>query len=195
MKYIIRSALFVLLTFSLPFSLLAHAATENYTFDPMHTYVLWHANHFGFSNPSGKWLVNGALAFDQNNLKNSKVNVTINMADLVTAIPKLDEHLKSKDFLNAPLFPTSTFVSNKIDVIDKHTLKVHGTLTLHGISKPVALNVIINKIGISPITKKMTVGFTANTILKRSDFGITTYLPGISDQVKINIEAEAYKAG
>lgn len=178
-------------TFFLSFTLSAQAA-DTYTLDPNHTYVLWHINHFGFSNPSGKWMAQGTLVLDEANPQNSKVNVNINLATIVTGIKELDEHLQSPLFFDVKQYPTATFVSDKVDVTGKNTAKVHGILTLHGASKPITLDVTLNKIGISPITNKKTVGFTATTQLLRSDFGITTLLPGISDEVNINIESEAY---
>ena len=66
-------------------------------------------------------------------------------------------------------------------------------LTLHGVSKPITLDVKLNKVGVSPINDKMTVGFTATTMFKRSDFGMNSFLPGVGDEVKIDIEAEATK--
>ena len=153
--------------------------------------MLWHVSHFGFSSPSGKWLANGTLILDETKPQNSKVDVTIQMDSLSTGIEKLDKHLKSKDFFDASQFPTATFVSNKVSVTGKKTAKVYGTLTVHGVSKPVVLDVTLNKMGVGPISNKKTVGFTAKTELKRSDFGVKAYLPGLSDLVKINIEAEA----
>lgn len=189
----IKTPLLVLLL-CLLFSMPSIAATETYKIDNNHSYVLWHASHFDFSHPSGKWMVNGTLALDEAQPQNSKVNVQINIASLDTGLQELDKHLKDKLFFNVSQFPTATFVSDKVDVTGKDTAKVSGILTLHGVSKPVVLNVKLNKMGISPITDKKTVGFTADTTIKRSDFGITTFLPGISDNVKIDIEAEAYLA-
>lgn len=168
-------------------------AAETFTFDPMHTYVLWHINHFKFSNPSGKWFAEGSLILDEEKPQNSKVNVVIHTANIVTGIPELDKHLMGPLFFDVAKFPTATFISNKIDMTGKKTAKVHGILTVHGVSKPVTLDVTLNNIGMNPISNKMSVGFSASTIIKRSDFGITTLLPGLSDEVKINIEAEAYK--
>jgi polyisoprenoid-binding protein YceI len=176
----------------LPF--LAYAdTTETYTLDPGHSYVSWQINHFGFSNPSGKWLANGTLSVDEKKPQNSKVNVVIKVADVVTGIPKLDEHLRNADFFDTDKYPDATYVSDKIVVTGKDTAKLYGTLTLHGVSKPVTLNVKLNKSGVSPITNKKTAGFTATADLKRSDFGITKYLPGLGDKVKLNIEVEAAK--
>lgn len=177
-------------TIYLVFSISTQAA-ESYTLDPNHTYVLWHISHFGYSYPSGKWMAQGTLTLDQNKPQNSKVNVTINMDNLVTGIKELDEHLKSPLFFDVKQYPTATFVSDKVIVTGKNTATVHGTLTLHGVSKPLSLAVIFNKVGISPVTNKKTVGFSATSELLRSDYDITSLLPGIGDDVKINIEAEA----
>jgi len=127
---------------------------ETYTLDPMHTTVNWSINHFGFSNPSGKFSqVEGTLVLDEAKPENSKVNVTIAINNLVTA-------------------------------------QVQGVLTLHGVSKPVLLEVKLNKIG-DNMMKKKTAGFSATTTLHRSDFGMSAYLPGLGDEVKIGIESEA----
>jgi len=170
----------------------AHAA-ETFTFDPNHTYVEWHVGHFDFSNPSGKWFANGTVTLDKEHPQKSKVDVTIDVASLVTGIPELDKHLKGEVFFNVAKYPTATFVSDKTIVTHDNTAKVHGILTLHGVSKPITLDVKLNKVGMSPITNKMTVGFTASTVFKRSDFGMNSFLPGVGDEVKINIEAEAVK--
>lgn len=166
-------------------------AAEIYHLDPNHTYVLWHVSHFGFSSPSGKWFANGTLLLDEMHPEKSKLDVTIQIDTLVTGIPKFDQHLKSKEFLEVEKFPTATFISNKIILTGKERALVEGILTLHGISKPIRLNVKLNKIDISPITHKKTIGFTASTEFKRSLFDIKAFLPGVGDEVKINIEAEA----
>lgn len=76
--------------------------------------------------------IDGTLVLDRQNLTASKVNVTIPIAPMDTGVPKMDEHLKSKDFFDAATYPTATFISNTVDVTSKDTVIVHGTLTLHG---------------------------------------------------------------
>ncbi len=193
MKFILKLTSILFASAMLIFSLPVQAAPETYTLDPNHTYVLWHISHFGFSNPSGKWMANGTLTLDQANPQNSKLDVIIQVDTLVTGIKELDEHLKGDLFFNAAKFPTATFVSDKITTTGKDTAQVQGMLTVHGVTKPVTLNVKLNKIDISPITNKKTAGFTATTSIKRSDFDITTLLPGVGDDVKIEIEAEGAK--
>lgn len=191
MKNIFLQVVFI---FSLVFTFsLSAFAQDTYTLDPYHSYVLWHISHFGYSNFSGKWMASGTLVLDQAKVQNSKVNVSINVADFITGIPKLDEHLGSDAFFNIAKFPKATFVSDSVDVTGKNTANVHGILTVHGVSKPITLNVMLNKLAINSFTKKMTAGFTASTEIKRSDFGMSNYLPALGDDVKIDIEVEANK--
>jgi len=166
-------------------------AADTYTLDTNHTNIVWTINHFGFSNPSGKMTkVEGTLVLDEANPANSKVTVKLSPANVITGVDKLDEHIKSKDFFDVATFPDATFVSDKVDVTGKDTAKVTGTLTLHGVSKPVVLDVKLNKIGTNMMGKK-TAGFSASTVIKRSDFGMTAYLPNLGDAVGISIESEA----
>lgn len=188
-QYILNSFLAIGLSLFLPYG--AFAAPETYNIDPSHSFVTWHISHFGFSNPSGKWSFKGRLVLDEENPKDSKVDVTINTSDPITGVPKLDEHLKGKDFFDVKKYPKTTFVSNKVDVTGTNEAKVHGILTLHGVSKPVTLDVKLNKIDLGAVTHKKTAGFSATTTIKRSDFGITQYLPGLSDEVNIQIDSEA----
>jgi len=139
-------------------------------------------------------MITGTLTLDEKAPQNSSVSVTIPIDDLLTGVVKLDEHLKSKDFFDAETYPTATFVSSKVTLTGKDTAKVEGTLTLHGVSKPEVLNVTLNKIG-ENMFKKKTAGFSATTTIKRSDFGITTYLPMLGDDVKLYVESEANIAG
>lgn len=188
----LRLFLASVLLFSISLPLQAEAI--NLELDPQHSYLIWHIEHLGFSSQSGKWYVNGTLSLDKDKPENSKVNVTVKIAGLVTGIPELDKHLMSPLFFDVAKFPTATFDSDKVEVLSKTKAKVSGTLTLHGVSKPVILDVTFNKAGKNPITNKDTVGFSASTNIKRSDFGIKTLIPEIGDEVKIDIGAEAFKA-
>lgn len=169
----------------------SYAAPETYKLDPMHSAVTWHISHFGFSNPSGKWYATGTIVMDEAAPEKSKVDVTIKVADIVTGIPKLDEHLKGKEFFDVVKFPEARFVSKKIEITGQSSAKIDGLLTVHGVTKPVVLDVEMNKVGLSPITHKKTLGFTASTTLKRADFGLNSFLPGLGNEVKIEIEVEA----
>ena len=169
-------------------------ASGVYQFDPGHTTVLWQCSHFGFSKPKGIFTsIEGTLDLDAVDPENSQIRVTIPLETVTTGNKQFDDHLKSKEFFDIEQYPKASFESEKVEVTGKDSGRVYGILTLHGVSKPVILEVTFNKIGENPIIKKPTVGFSATTTILRSDFGMKTFLPGIGDEVNLNIEAEANK--
>lgn len=169
------------------------AATERYTLDPTHTNIVWKADHFGFSKPSGKFPdTAGTLVLDTENPANSKVDVTIKTASITTGFPKFDEHLKTPDFFNVLKFPEARFISFKVEQTGKDTAIVHGDLTLLGTTKRITLNAKLNRKDTN-MFQKYVAGFTLSGIIKRSDFGMRNYLPGIGDEVALDIEVEAIR--
>lgn len=177
------------------FSSLTYAAetTSVYTLDNTHSFVEFNYNHFGYSNPSGKWLANGTINLDDKDVAKSKVDITIQVESIVTGVPALDHHLLSADFFDAEKYPTATFVSSKITDV-KHkgkSFKLVGDLTLHGVTKPVTLDVVANEHKPNPMSQRDTIGYSATGLIKRSDFGLGMFVPAVSDDVKLNIQLEA----
>ncbi|MGY0791407.1 YceI family protein [Azospirillum argentinense] len=171
------------------------AAPVAYKLDPAHTAVVFIVDHLGFSKAVGSFnTVAGELAFDKDAADKSSLSVTIDTASVDTNHAKRDEHLKSPDFFNAKEFPKLTFKSTKIEKTGDKTGKLHGDLTLLGVTKPVILDVTFNKDGVSPASKQETVGFSARGTIKRSDFGMKYGVPNIGDDIQIIIESEAVKA-
>ena len=110
-------------------------------------------------------------------------------------MPDLDEHLRSADFFETAKYPTATFKSTRVEkgaMADQY--KVSGELELHGLRKPVVLDVRLNRIGVNPRNNLATIGFDAMTTLKRSDFGLGRFVPQVSDEIRIEITAEAAEA-
>lgn len=176
------------------FSTSSFAEAVKYQIEPNHSHVNWTANHFGFSNQTGKFSdISGEINFDEKKPQDSSVDVTIKIASLTTGLPKFDSHLKSADLFDEKQFPTAKFVSKKIKVTGKNTAKIEGDLTLHGVTKTVSLNAKFNKSDVSVITQKPTIGFSATSSIKRSEFGIDYAVPSISDKIDLVIEVEANK--
>ena len=167
-----------------------------YTLDPGHTQTVFSWNHFGYSNPTAQFgKVEGTLDFDQANPTKASVQVTIDLTSVNSNVPKLDEHLQAADFFDAAKYPQATFTSTKVEKggsSDK--LKVTGNLTLHGVTKPVVLDVTINKVADHPMWKAPVAGFDASTTIKRTEFGIDKYAPMVSDDIKIHITTEGIEA-
>ena len=164
-----------------------------YTFEPQHTQGVVSWNHLGFANPTAQFNnVQGTLEFDPADPTRSSVSVSIPLASMSTGVPDLNDDFRSSDFFDIAKFPTATFKSRKIEKgALPDTLKVAGDLSVHGITKAVALDVTINKIGTNPRNQVPTVGFEAMATLKRSDFGLGLYVPQVSDEIHIHITAEA----
>ncbi len=106
---------------------------------------------------------------------------------MTTTSAKLTDELKGDQWLDAGKYPTMTFVSTKVAPAGKDHAKVTGDLTLHGVTKPVTLDVTLVGAGANPLNKKYTVGFEATGTLKRSEFGVKTYVPLIGDELHLTI--------
>lgn len=91
-------------------------------------------------------------------------------------------------------FPTVTYVGKTFSKTDDTHGTIVGDMTIRGVTKPVTLNVTLNKAGQHPMTKDEAVGFDATGTFKRSDFGIKTYLPYIGDEISVDISTEAHAA-
>ena len=170
-------------------------AAEDYRIDPNHTQVEFTYSHFGFSNITGRFdQVQSEFRFDPADPAQSSVNVTIPMASLSTGVEKLDAHLLNADFFDAEKFPTATFRSTGVTAAGEGRLKVAGDLTIHGVTRPVVMDVTINKVGEHPMSKRPAAGFDARLDIKRSDFGVGAYAPGVSDEVRIEITVESSRA-
>lgn len=172
----------------------AVAAPATYNVDPTHTYAQYEVGHMGFSVQSGSFTkITGTVVLDTQTKKGA-VDVTLDANSLETFFPARDKHLKSKDFFNVEKFPALTFKSKDLEFKGDKLAAVKGNLTLLGVTKPVTLTVTHFHGGKSPMTGKDTYGANAVATIKRSDFGMMTYLPGISDEVKLNLVIEASKA-
>ena len=170
----------------------ALAAPLTYKIDPNHTDVVASWSHFGFSNPIAHFgQADGAITYDPANVGASKVEVTLPLSGLNSHVPDFDDHLRSDDFFDAAKYPVITFRSTSVKAAGKDKLSVTGDLTIKGITKPVTLEVSINKIGVQPMAKREAAGFNATTTLKRSDFGVGKYAPNVSDEVTLTITTEA----
>lgn len=171
----------------------AFAAPVTYDIDPNHTMVLAQWTHFGFSNPSANFGVSeGTIVYDDKAPSKSSVQVTMPLANMNSFVAKFDEHLRNSDFFDAAKFPVATFKSTSVKAKGKNKLEVTGNLTIKNITKPVKLDVTLNKRGENPMLKKQGIGFDATTTIKRSDFGVGAYAPAVSDNVKLRITTEAY---
>jgi polyisoprenoid-binding protein YceI len=167
-----------------------------YTLEPSHAEVVFSLSHFGYSNYFGQFPgATGTLTLDGADPAKSEVDVTVPTATVMTASPKLNDELKSADWLDSAAFPTMKYHSTKIVMTGPTTADVYGDLTLHGVTKPLMLKATFKRGGVFPMNQKYMVGFDAVGHLKRSDFGVSKYATmGLGDDVDLIISAPFVKS-
>jgi len=167
------------------------SGTEKFTFENIHTNILWLADHLGFSKSTGQFLdFSGEFMLNYDAPAESTVEITIQTASISTGLPNFDAHLKTADFFDVEKYPTATFKSTKVTLKTEKTAEVEGELTMLGKSKPLTLQVRFNKRGIDVYKNVPRAGFSVRTTVKRSLWGMEKYLPLVGDDVKLIIEAE-----
>ena len=164
-----------------------------YAVDPNHTLVGWRVNHFGFNDYFGLFgEAKGTLTFDPANPAAAKVDIAIPVSKVVTVNPALTQHLlkpaeagKRPDFFGANP-ADARFVSKRV-IVDGPQADIVGDLTLNGVTKEVTLDAEFTGAGANPMSKIETIGFEAETTIKRSDFGVGFLIPMVSDEVALQI--------
>ena len=169
---------------------LAKLEGGDFTVDKGHARIIFSYGHFGYSTSYGLFTdFDAKLTFDPKAVASSTLVATINMDGIDTTVPKLNAHLKTPDFFDTAKFPSATFTSTKVVVTGPTTGTVTGDLTLHGVTKPVTLDVTFNGGGTNA-AKLYDLGFNATGHVKRSDFGLGAYVPMVGDDITLTISAE-----
>jgi len=169
------------------------AAADSYTVDPSHTYPNFEINHLGFSTMHGRFgATTGKITLDTA-AKSGSIDITIDATSIDTGHAKRDTHLKSDEFFNVAKFPTLSYKASKLKFNGDKLSGADGELTMLGVTKPVSLAVTAFNCGPHPMNKKPMCGANATATIKRSDFGLSTFVPAVGDEVKITIEVEAGK--
>ena len=174
---------------------LALAQTSTWTSDPRHSEVDFNIVHMSVSHVHGRiGNVAATIVLNEADISKSTVTATIDVSTIDTGVAARDADLKSDRFFDAAKFPTATFASTSV-VKSSSGLTVTGNFTLHGVTKPVVLDVEGPSGPVLGRDKKPHSGFTATTTISRSDFGIGAKIPSavVGDTVKLTIELEVVK--
>lgn len=172
------------------------AAAAEYVIDPAHSSVTFKIRHL-VSKTAGQFdKFSGNLSYEPGKPQTWAANAEIDAASINTNNKKRDDHLKSADFFDVKKYPKIAFQSKKVTDVDDNEAKLHGDLTMHGVTKPVVLDIEFTGAGTDPWgTQK--IGFTGKTKVNRKDFGIewnkTLDAGGLmlGDDVEIVLEVEA----
>jgi polyisoprenoid-binding protein YceI len=171
----------------------ADSATTVWMIDPQYATVEFSAKTLFFTVKGRFTDFGGKITLDENDIHRSSVEVTINAASVSTGIKMRDEHLLSRDFLDAPKYPEIHFQSASVGRgKDRDMLRVTGTLTIKGQSREVALDVTVTDRSRSPQGDEILY-FAAVTEIDRFDFGVKYARGLIRRALKILVQAQATK--
>ncbi len=168
-------------------------AADTYTMDPEFTIPAFEVQHLGFTTQRGRFdKSEGKVVLDTAGRRGS-VEFTVHTQSLDMGSPAWTLHVSSEGLFNVEKYPTMNFKSDRLIFEGDKVVAAEGQFTLLGVTKP--LRVTVNRFGCAanPLNKKfMCAGDIAATI-RRSDYGMTKYIPTVSDEIKINVPVEAYK--
>ena len=164
----------------------------SYVVDPTHTFVMYEMGHYGTTTNRGRFSTkDGTVKIDATG-RGARIDVTMDISSVNTGVDLLNRHVLSKDFFNVAEFPTGRFVADKIDFNGDKVVEVDGTLTLMGQTRPVKLKA--NRFGcyLSPLIKRQVCGGDFETVVERSDWGITWGINfGFENKVRLLVQVEA----
>ena len=176
-----------------------------YDLDKTHASVTFRVDHLGMSRYTARFTgIDGRLNFDPANPAVMSVEASVDTGSIKTdypnPTPNFDAELAGPNWLDAARFPKITFKSTAVEPTGPNTAKVTGDFTLHGVTRPLVLDVTFNGgYEAAPMDPGSRIGFSAQGKLKRSDFGVSYGVPqpgstfGVGDEVEIQIEAEFTK--
>jgi len=173
-------------------------ADSTYVSDQGHTEVMFGWSHAGVTRQNGEFTNAVATVNLADNIADSSVDVEIDTSSLASGFDKLDEHLKSGDFLNVEKYPTMTFKSTAIEMTGDNTMNVTGDLTLHGVTQPVTLATEMTLNGEHPLGKAIDyykgqwIAFQATTEIDHTAFKVGSFSTG-PIAITINTEMKAAK--
>ena len=187
-----NSAKALLISSALALTTVASAALPSqWQLDDSHTRVGFSVNHLGFSTTMGHFNdVKGVVNYDVKAPSKTNMSFTIATDSIDTNWDARDEHLKKAEFFNVAKYPTMTFKSTSVKFINPQQAKVTGDFTMLGQTKPLTLDVTLNKIANSPLTKEPVIGFRATGNIDRAAYGMTAFADGITTNVPIQIDGE-----
>jgi polyisoprenoid-binding protein YceI len=170
----------------------AMAPAGAYHLDKKHASVTLKLSHMGLSYYTMRFDgIDAGYTYDPANPAASQINVSIDPKSIDTDSPSFNTEIADQ-FLEAGKYPTITFVSTAVHPGSGGKGEVVGNLTFHGVTRPVTLDVVFNGSGLG-MMKEQRMGFSGIATIKRSDFGVTKYIPLVGDEVTVLIETEFTK--
>ena len=170
----------------------ASGEPRRFVLDPSHSQIVFSYNHLGFSTTYGMFSgFEGVLMLDEESPANSSVEVSFPVTSMLTGWEGRLKHFMGRDFFNAGKNDTVSFRSTGVEMRGDAAATVTGDLTVNGVTRKIALDATLNKLGRNPMSGVPWVGFDATATLKRSDFDLGRYAPAVGDEIEVLISIEA----
>jgi polyisoprenoid-binding protein YceI len=169
---------------------------QTWSIDKAHSQLNFGIGHLGIAEIDGTFTsVDAKITSSAPDLSDAVIELTADVNSINTNNEQRNTHLKSPDFFDAAKYGTLSFKSTSFKKVSDKNYRLEGNLTMHGVTKPVVLNVLYNGTITHPMTKKQVAGFKVTGIIKRSDFGIAPSMPSnfLGDEVALNANAEFTK--
>lgn len=169
---------------------------QNWSLDKAHAKLGFGITHMLVSDVEGTFRsFDAKIVSSKEDFSDAVIELSADVNTIDTDNEQRDEHLRKPDFFDVAKYPTLTFKSKSIKKVADKKYKVAGDLTLHGVTKPVELEVTLRGTTVHPYNKKTVAGFKASGVIKRSDFAIAATTPAamLSDEVAITANAEFVK--
>lgn len=182
-----------------PVQVLTHSVSQNearvpvgrYELDPDHCSITFDVDHFKYSRFTMRFdRKHGQLDWRAGGLAQSAASVTIDAASIDTNVALLDKMVKGDSMLDVARYPEIRFVSTRFEPTGESRGTLTGDLTIRGVTQPVTLDVTFNGFAPDPLTKKDTLGFSAEGHFSRAKFGLATWYPAVGDDIHVRIQAE-----
>lgn len=171
------------------------ADLQTYELDPVHSQIVFFADHLGFSHGIGRLRVKqGWFQFDPKDWSSARADIVIDTASVDMGDAQWNEKVRAAGFLASEKWPTARFIGDRLEPTAKDEGILHGSLWLRGIRQPVQLNVRFNRIGNDPYAFRSKAGFTATAHLNRFDFGMDSFREVVAGPVEIRIEIEGIRS-
>lgn len=172
------------------------AQARTYALDPVHTRVVFVVDHAGFSRAMGAVSGStGTLRFDPEDWTSARVEAWVPLERLELGDADWNRATLAPNLLDVRRHPFAVFVSGRVEPVGPSRARIHGTLSLRGVSRPVVLDATFNAARRHPLPPfRRTAGFSAVAMLRRSDFGISAWPGLIGDDLELRIEVEAVHA-
>jgi len=171
-------------------------AGTRWRLDPEHTTVMFEAPHIGYARIFGLFQrVEGEFDFDEATRALTYLRIKVDLDSVFTNNQRRDRHLRSEDFLDAYNHRIAEFVMTDADPASDKTGQIIGDLRFRGVTKPVTLDVTLNRIGPYPFGGTYVLGASATTVIRRSDFGSSYGVADgwVPDEIPVRIEIEAIR--